>query len=281
MVQAMNPEIWALLDARVTLFLAQPLPVSGAEALNIFQIIFGQNPDNYRSAQLPLLPSQASGKIASFNAACVTAPNRIDFQYSPLQTALPKQNPAGSKLNAIGAIDQVLNSIRAVAGKLADPALPNHYLGYGVHFQLAVIDPAFESSQYEGANNIITRHIPTQYRPNLASERSFSLQINERHESAALAKMTVNSIRRWSVDEFQILTFSLTPNGLGGVPQMPMPVSGPPQQFIAPKISFEENNMPLDGSTQYEAGEIAECLKAALSDFENYLGAVDINIARG
>ncbi len=198
--------------------------------LDVYQALWDNTPDSYQNAPAPNLPSQAQGQRDGLVVSCAIAQNRVDLVFSPKQ---PSQ-PSGS-LDVIANTAHLYKELKDLLSKLSTVSPSDRCIGFSLILHFA----SPEINTMPDANSTIASVIPTQYRPTLSSEENFLLQVNTPYMSPLYMERKINLIRKWSVEQFRIVRFTVQQTAPGQVAQE---VS----TLIAPTVFFEVNNIPLD-----------------------------------
>jgi hypothetical protein len=217
---------WKPLGARITLFTAAPSV--GATAPALYRKVWGVEPDATQQQQHnPLMPSHAQGAQNEVLASCSTAPGRVDFGFSPHPPSLTSREvfPLISG-NLKPRLDTLIDKVR-------ENLTTSQVNRVGVYLQLVKL----ANSHYE-ANRDILSVVPAEYKFNLDSDEDFIFQFNKKTNSNSLDDVLINSINKWSVDQFQFIGFPFVPGQAMGGFEMTSKLQ------IAASVVLDYNNVP-------------------------------------
>ncbi len=246
---------WKALAGRITVFAGSPASGPLLSALELFQKVWGGNPDNFQSSPNVLMPSFAHGKRDGLTAGCIVQPTRIDFNFSPLPPAAREDRDAELALieDTTQLHAELVRLIESIDGFVVTNSVSR--VGLALHF-LTV------TSGIEEANKVLVSVMPNQYRVGITNEEDFIFQINRPRMSRDVKRIRLNYVTKWNVDRFQVFKVAIAPNA-------PVVDSRdiPSQQgeFVAASVVFDSNNVlavtPLDGKEQ--SSLLMECLTSA------------------
>ena len=265
---------WQPLLGRITIFPAA-LFVPSAElpsALELFQKMWDAAPLNFQGPTNPLSPSSAQGKRAGLGVSCSVHPLRIDFTLSPVGRETSSELP---RLAVIEDSKEFYDELARVARTLGRGLVTNSIVRVATFVQ--VISPAANSTE---ANVALMSIVPTQYRIALGNEEEFILQVNRPRTSEQVEKLKMNFITKWSVENFQIISVSVS--GDAGTPLV-APQSSVPQvaQFIAASVAFDNNNVPVSPDKPLSSSQQASLLLEGLAGTATSLREGNLNIGKG
>jgi hypothetical protein len=239
---------WKPLSGRIGLVASGPVAPGTLSVLKLYSEAFGAEPQNFQTAQNPLMVSTAQGSKSGMVVNCILATNRVDFNLSP-------SNPSGSvsapRLQLIddegGFYDQLLLIAEAIgSGKIS---IPQAFDRATVFVQFAAIE-----SDWATANAALTRVMPERYRPKLENEEAFSLQINHpRSIQTGDGAVQLNFLTKWSVEQFQVITFEMATGGFAGGVGQPNMMQPSIKTYLGACLTFDCNVAmpPMLPNTQF------------------------------
>lgn len=231
---------WTALTARISLFLPlEEQATQRSSVLEIYQKLWGTAPDGYQSAPAPNFPSHAQGQRNGLTVNCATAPNRLDIIFSPKQTP----QPSGT-LDVIVDASSLYEELTATVSKLSTESPSERCIGFSLFMHF--VSP--EHNTVSNANAAISAVIPESYRPILSTEENFLLQINSPYITSEKRELKINLIKKWGVEQFRIVRFSVQQGS-------PAPLVPEVKNLLAPTVSFEVNNMPMDSNVHFSKSD--------------------------
>jgi hypothetical protein len=258
---------WKVLHAGISLFIVSGhgSPIDNADVL--YEKMLNSKPDSFQTFPNNLNNSTASGDYNKIQVSCNVSSNRINFSLSSLSAPIEKNIPyINSKEDSINVLLLIINNIKSFATE------NKKIYGFGFTLRIAVVD----CEENSDANNIIMSAIPPKYRPNLTDEKNFILQINQPREffyTLGSDKVEINSVKKWSVEDFVVL--SILGNPLNLINQSENKLE--PKVTIKPVINFEENNMPFSIDKNLNKYYLTNIFQEALSNFEKFWMEINNN----
>jgi hypothetical protein len=247
---------WKALTGRITLFAGPPASGPLLSALDLFQKVWGNSPDNFQSNPNALMPSLAQGKRDGLTVGCIVQPTRIDFNLTPPPPAT--REDGGVSLTLIEDTIQLHAELGRLIDFIGGFVVTNSVARVGLFLHFLNLTPNITE-----ANNTLLTVMPNQYRVRIADEEDFIFQINRPHKSRKVEGIKVNCVTKWNVDRFQVFNVSIAMNA-PVVDSRTIP-SQQGQEFIAASVVFDINNVPahdpLDGKQQ--SSLLMECLTEA------------------
>jgi hypothetical protein len=183
------------------------------------------------------MPSTAQGVQGAMAVACTAFPNRIDFNLSPDTT------PGGvPELKLIDDGVAFFAELDRIARFLADGEKVGIQQGLervALFVQFAKLVPHVVE-----ANREISKVIPERYRVSLSAEEAFALQISEPILTRSAPTIRVNFLRKWSVEQFQVVSFGMGPAGGVGAAGPQGIVRPIVANFLGACVAFDINTVP-------------------------------------
>ncbi len=264
---------WEIYLGRITLFPAMPTSSPLPSALDLYRQIWGSDPDHFQKQANPLLPTVAQGRRGSLMVNCTGQAVRIDFNLQAAPSQVPQTTVALID-RPIELRDELMRIINFLGGSLVlgkntelgkNGTTWNHFSRVGLALQFLNLKPS-----HEEANKAVTQVIPGQYGVTITDEQDFVFQINQPHMSGEFQDIGMNFLTKWSVERFQILTFSLAPGGVSAFPQ--------PITVIAASVTFDNNNIPLTPARALTSREQSALLQEALDAAVRKQQEIGLNI---
>jgi hypothetical protein len=228
---------WKALAGRITLFAGSPASGPLLKALDLFQIVWNGNPDNFQSNPNVLMPSFANGKRDGLTVGCIVQPTRIDFNFTPPPPI--SLEDGSTPLALIEDTTRLHNELARVIGSIDELKVTSSVsrVGLFLHFLSLVSD-------VEAANKLLISVMPNQYHVQITKEEDFIFQINRPRMSHNVEGIKLNSLAKWNVDRFQVFNVAIAA-GSPVVDSRTMP-SRPEHEFIAASVVLDINNVPTN-----------------------------------
>lgn len=246
---------WKPFTCRVSLFPAQEILSSSLpSALQLYRQIWAGDPDSFHKQEDPLRPMVAQGKRGGLIVNCLTQPARIDFTLRAAETPSTQRTVA----LIVSAIELRAEVVRII-DSLDSDIVSNLFSRVALILSFAKLEP-----NHVEANRALTKVIPDRYGVTLTDEEDFIFQINQPRVAKEIPHIKMNFITRWSVDRIQ--TFNIL-FPIGGVlaPVGMSPPSPKIETFIAPSVTFDNNNVPDRALTgKQQSALLREALDAAV-----------------
>src|SRR5260370_31796942 len=256
---------WKAFIGRITVFPALSASAPLPPASVLYRQMWGDDPDSYQKQANPLLPSVAQGKREGIAASCFALPTRIDFNLMATATEQTMGDLAlieeAGKLNAeltgmIAAIGRDATSVSALR-----VALFVHVLA--------------RTNGTQEAINALVKTIP--YGLKLSNEEDLIFQVNRPYTSRQVPQVEMNSIIKWSMDRFQVVTISISGDG----PTGPALAGGPSpasqiQDRIGASVGFDINSRPVQAPLA--GGQQSSLLLEALDAISRTQREIGLNI---
>jgi hypothetical protein len=260
---------WKASGGRITLFPSAPASSPPLSALELYRQVWGEDPDGFQKQANPLMPAVAHGKRGRMTASCSTHPTRIDFNLTPPS---PSQNVAQVSLPLIEDAGQFHSELLGIVDAIREGAVSARVARVALSVQFLILKPSFAD-----ANRALATTIPDQYGVRITNEEDFIFQINQPYTSHMVDDIKMNSIRKWSVERHQLLTFLFS---LGAAPT-PVSVdrtSAKPQieEFIAGSVTFDNNNVPKENP--FSGEQQSSLLLEALAAVEEVQRSIGLNV---
>lgn len=227
---------WKALSGRITLF-PTAVPSSPApSALELYRLVWGGEPDNFRKLPNALLPTVAQGRRNGIMASCFSHPARIDFNLSP---AFPESEMTEMQLVLIEDSSQLHAELTRMIDVLAKGAISNSVsrVALGVQFVAA------KSSSLE-TNKTLTNVMPPEYRMKITDEEDFIFQVNRPRMSSKVENIRMNFLTKWSMERMQVATMAIPAGGLPIPTSKDLSAHSKVREFIAASVNFDNNNVP-------------------------------------
>lgn len=227
---------WKVLVGRISLFPSQSSPTPSA--LDVFQKVWGA-PDSFKKQGNPLLPTVAQGKQGGIIVNCSTQPGRIDLNLTPAHST-------DDLSNSVFPLIEDANQLHEELTKIIKAIAEGHVSGPVTRVALVVQFAALCPNSID-ANKLVVTIIPDQYRMRINDEEEFIFQINQSYMSRKVErdKIKMNSIKKWSVERFQILTITIPTSGALIPAPTGMTSTNLTSDFIAASVMLENNNAPV------------------------------------
>ena len=242
---------WKALVGRISIFPSQSDPMPSA--LEVFKAIWGVDPDSFKKQANPLLPTIAQGTQSGMVATCSTNPGRLDVELSPVRSFdLPD-----SSFPLIEDTSQLHNELEKIIHAIAQ----GHVSGPVSRVAL-VVHMVTLCSDVTEANKIVTSIMPAKYHVGITDEGDFIFQINQTYASHKHSRITMNSLRKWSIERFQVLSIRVQMGG-GPVPASTgVPSTTLTKEFLAASLMLESNNVPVSDllTTEEQSSLLLESL---------------------
>jgi hypothetical protein len=224
---------WKPLSGRVGLVASAPTASGAVSVLALYRQAWGVDPQNFQQAPNPLMASSAQGLHATMLASCTLASNRVDFSLTPYSGSQLDAEPQLHLIDDASAFyAELLRVSTAIgAGKIE---VPPEFDRPAIFVQFASI----ESSVTE-ANRVLSGAIPEKYRPKLEDEGAFALQLNRPLTVRYRDDVTVNFLTKWSVEQFQVVSFGVQSGGVSGGSAQPGMLTPKVQVFIGACLTFD------------------------------------------
>jgi hypothetical protein len=224
------PSVWKLAAGQVTLFSSPGSPPKFT-ALEVYQAIWKDDPDNFQRQPAVLGPTVANGRRKNAMVGCTVQPLRVDIVLNPVQTA---QIRPDSSLPVFGSANEVRGEFESVFNAIAAGGVKGSYNRIAVRMQFRA-----QASNHTEANTVLAASLPDRYRLHLSDEEDVVLQVNSPYRDEATGNLKVNRLTRWSVETVQVLTFAVPIAPTQAAPEGPQVAT-----FTTATLSFEENNVP-------------------------------------
>jgi hypothetical protein len=251
-----NMSDWKALLGRITVFVGSPASGPFLTALDLYQKIWGGNPESFQSSPNPLMPSMAQGKRDGLTAGCIVQPTRIDFNLSPSPPA--EREHAEAELALIDDTAQLRAELARIIEFVGGFVVTNSVSRVGLALHFLTLTPNIEA-----ANKALITVMPKQYRVGVTTEEDFVFQVNQPSMSENVGGIRINHVTKWNVDRFQVFRVAIAPNApvvdSRDIPQHQ-------NEFIAASVVFDSNNVlsatPLDPTQQ--SSLLRECLTSVV-----------------
>jgi hypothetical protein len=265
--------LWKPLAGRIGMVASKPTTPGAISALSLYQQTWGGDPSSFQSAQNPLMPSQAQGIVSDLAATCSVAQNRVDISLTPnAQTATPE---SVQELRLIENSPALFSELKRVANAIGNDEIkiPSAYDRASAFVQFVSV----EGNVVE-ANQALARTIPEKYRPQLTDEEAFILQLNRRTLDRYHGNIPINILTKWSVEQFQVITFGIAAVGFqgGSTPSTVMQPQLQVQTFLGACLSFDcsfPNDHQLNRGQQVES--LLGCLEVVAGTRHEYGLTID------
>lgn len=254
---------WKALVARVTLFPAG-FPVPAAQtAVDLYQAAWDVGPDSFNRSTNPLNPSVAHGELRALLMACSAHPSRIDFTISAPPSV---ENSNQSTVPLIENPAQMRQELEAIIGKIGNGLVVGSISRIALSLQFVIM-----ASNNKDAAKSLSTILPKNYSITLKDEEDFILQLNTPRKSHRISSFSLNLMKKWSVDRFQILTFMNPAGNMIGITQSP-----PITEIYAASLLFDFNTPPMS----YSISNIQQStlLREFLSEIINDQKLIGLNI---
>jgi hypothetical protein len=244
--------LWKPLAGRIGLVATKPTSPGAVSALSLYKQTWGGEPANFQSSPNPLMPSAAQGIVSDLAATCSVALNRVDLSLTPsAQTGNPDPQPELRLIENSAPFFDELSRVAIAIGK-NDIEIPPAFDRASAFVQFVSI----EANVIE-ANQALVRTIPEKFRPQLTREESFVLQLS-RPTLDRNGNIPINILTKWSVEQFQVVTFGIATGFHGGA--TPSAVMQPQLQVraflgacLSIDCSFPNDREPPDRGQQMES----------------------------
>jgi hypothetical protein len=251
---------WKGLQCRISLF--PPPTITKPSPFDMFRSIWLTDPENFKSQANPLVPTVANGNVRGLSISCITQPGRIDFNITPAEGL--NQDVSISLIDDTSRLHaELVKIIEAISqNKVALPVFRVAIVGQFVKILETIAD----------ANKIVTDVMPTDYRVRLNLEKDFIFQVNNPYDSRSIANVKMNSIRKWSVERFQIIMIQMQSGG-------PVPIADKhlTSEYLGASVTFENNNVPVP-QQQLSTEEQARLLREGLEDISQAQACMGLNL---
>jgi hypothetical protein len=259
-------EQWKALSARVTVFptvgqAAAPPPL----ALEFYRNIWQLDPDFFQKQSNLLAPTLAQGTRDGISIQCISHPSRVDFNLAP--SPLPDSALATLPVSFINDAGQLENELRRIINALERISVDANRVALGLQF--AVSKPTVAE-----CNKILLTVIPSEYQIKVGSEEDFIFQINVPRHSAKVPTWRMNCVRKWSVDQVQVMA-ALGMDMSSGLVNLPFPNTR--KTHLVANVSFDNNNAPVS-SAVLRANEQSLFLEEALDVIRSSQRDIGLNI---
>lgn len=231
---------WKALVGRISFLASAPTPPPETSVLDLYKQTWGTNPQNFQDAPNPLMPSTAQGVVDGMTVACTKLPNRVDFSVTP-NTTIPTADLSIRFIEDASTLRGELSRIAAAiaANQIIVPEMLNRV---AVFIQFVAIEPDLVS-----ANKAVSRAIPRGYGGELSDEEAFVLQFSRSQALRDVPKVKLNVLTKWSVEQFQVVSFGVSFGvSVGGVAGENPQTGIVPQvrSYIGASVSFDCNTPP-------------------------------------
>lgn len=218
---------WKGLLGRISIF---QVPSSASPSpIEMLRKIWGVDPDNFKKQQNPLLPSTADSTLNGLTVHCSTQPGRIDLNITP-----PAVDSADMSIGLIDDTGTLYAELVRIIKAIPQLGIP------GPVTRVAIVARFGNLSKSGGdANRILSNVIPEEYRVRITDETDFILQLNRLFTSRSVDRITMNALKRWSVDRVQLMAINMQAGGnlvTGG--------NSLTSEFMA-NVMLEVNNVPV------------------------------------
>jgi hypothetical protein len=250
---------------RITVFPAvstsSPLPSSSV----LYRGMWGDDPDSYQKQANPLAPSVAQGKQDGITTNCLVQPTRIDFSF----VATATEQTMG-ELAVIEQAEKVTAELTRMIAAIGRGAISLDALRVALFVHLLA-----RAKDHEQANSVLMKTIP--YGLRISNEEDMILQINHPYRSRQLQGVEMNSITKWSVDRFQVMTISISGDGPTGPTLAGGHASQPQiQERLAASVTFDINNRAVQAPLT--SGHQASLLLEALDTVSRTQREIGLNL---
>lgn len=263
---------WKALVGRVSLFPASPTSFTSLSALSLYRSIWNGDPDNFQKQANPLAPTIAQGRRGEMAVTFSTHPTRIDLNLSPAPPA-PSQM-AQMLLRLIEDTSKLHTGLIEIIDAIGRGTIDGSVARVALNLQFLVLQQDFVE-----ANKILAAVIPDRYGIKIADERDLIFQINQPYASRKISGIRMNAVTKWSVDQLQILTFSVQAGGTGA-PSLANAASMMPQTkiFTAASVNFDINSNISPDNSPLSCEDQSSLLREALATVAQKQQEINLNV---
>jgi hypothetical protein len=248
--------IWKALVGRITLFAGPVASAPLLTALDLYQKVWEGNPDNFQSGTNPLMPTFASGKRDGLMVGCIVQPTRIDLNLTPPPPETSE--PGVPSFALIENTSRLHGELERLTHFVGGSVITNSVSRVGLYLHFIKLTQTIVE-----ANGELLGVMPTEYRVRITDEEDFVFQVNRPRKSQKVDGPTINFLRKWNVDRFQVFNIAIA----GGSPVVDSRTLTPQQgqEFIGASVVFDFNTVPSNIAldSKERSSLLVECLTAA------------------